>query len=80
MMVFIARAGLGGGANLVCTVLMLSLFTHVGLGRILGAELHLQLDNTTAENKNEVCPHQSAGPVHPCTLSLAHTPTASYTW
>ena len=52
MMVYVARAALGGGANLVCTVLMLSLFCHHRLGRPLGRSLHLQLDNTTAENKN----------------------------
>ena len=54
MMVYVARAGLGGGANLVCTVLMLALFCHNRLGRPLGRSLHLQLDNTTAENKNNV--------------------------
>ena len=53
-MVYVASAALGGGANLVCTVLMLALFCHVRLGRPLGRSLHLQLDNTTAENKNTV--------------------------
>jgi len=52
MMVFIARTALGGGGNLTATVLMLSLMHHVKLGRELGDSLHLQLDNTTAENKN----------------------------
>ena len=52
MMTYVARACLGGGANLVCTCLMLALFCHVRLGRPLGNEFHLQLDNTTAENKN----------------------------
>lgn len=52
MMAYVARSCIGGGANLVCTVLMLTLFCHVRLGRPLGDELHLQLDNTTAENKN----------------------------
>ena len=51
MMVYIARACIGGGPNLVCTALMLSLFCHLELGRPLGHVLHLQLDNTTAENK-----------------------------
>lgn len=52
MYVFLAREALGGGPNLVCTVLLLSLRTHVELGRPLGTKLHLQLDNTSAENKN----------------------------
>lgn len=51
-MVYVARAALGGGANLVCTVLVLALAAHAALGRPLGRQLHLQLDNTTAENKN----------------------------
>ena len=38
---------------MVSTVLLLSLMRHVELGRPLGARLHLQLDNTTAENKNK---------------------------
>lgn len=53
MFVFVARAALGGGANLICTVLMLTLSAHVVLGRPLGKRLHLQLDNTTSENKNK---------------------------
>lgn len=52
MYVFLARDALGGGPNLVCTVLMLSLRAHLDVGRPLGTKLHLQLDNTTAENKN----------------------------
>lgn len=52
MLVYIARVGLGGGPNLVCTVLYLTLMMHVQLGRPIGRRLHLQLDNTTAENKN----------------------------
>lgn len=52
MHVFLAREALGGGPNLVCTVLLLSLRAHIELGRPLGTKLHLQLDNTTAENKN----------------------------
>ena len=51
MMAYVARTCVGGGANLVCTVLMLALFCHVKLGRPLGTVLHLQLDNTTSENK-----------------------------
>ncbi|KAL3894263.1 MAG: hypothetical protein SGPRY_013857, partial [Prymnesium sp.] len=53
MMAFVARIALGGGANLVATVLILTLVKHVEIGRPLGAKLHLQLDNTTAENKNK---------------------------
>lgn len=52
-MVFIAHAALGGGPDLVCTVLMLTLAAHVALNRPLGRRLHLQLDNTTSENKNK---------------------------
>lgn len=52
MHVFIAHAAIGGGANLVCTVLLLTLLKRVELGRPLGSILHLQLDNTTGENKN----------------------------
>lgn len=52
MMVYLCRVSLGCGANLVCTVLFLSLMTHNELGRPLGRRLHLQLDNTTSENKN----------------------------
>lgn len=52
MYVFLAREALGGGPNLVCTVLLLSLRAHIDLERPLGTKLHLQLDNTTAENKN----------------------------
>lgn len=52
MYVFLAREALSGGPNLVFTVLLLSLRAHINLGRPLGTKLHLQLDNTTAENKN----------------------------
>lgn len=52
MMVYLCRVSLGCGANLVCTVLFLSLMTHYELGRPFGRRLHLQLDNTTSENKN----------------------------
>ena len=51
MMAYIARTCIGGGANLVCTVMMLALFCHHKLGRSLGHVFHLQLDNTTSENK-----------------------------
>lgn len=52
MLMYVARAALGGGPNLVCTVLLLTIVTHISLGRPLGRRLHVQLDNTTAENKN----------------------------
>lgn len=52
MYVYIAREALGGGPNLVCTVLCLSILEHIHMGRPLGTKLHLQLDNTTSENKN----------------------------
>lgn len=52
MMVYLCRVSLGCGANLVCTVLFLALMTHAESGRPLGRRLHLQLDNTTSENKN----------------------------
>lgn len=52
MYVYIAREALGGGPNLVGTVLLRSLRAHIDCGRPLGNKLHLQLDNTTAENKN----------------------------
>lgn len=54
MLAYIAHMALGGGPNLVATVLLLTLAHHVEAGRPLGARLHLQLDNTTAENKNNV--------------------------
>lgn len=52
MYVYLAREALGGGPNLVGTVLVLSLHAHIEYGRPMGTKLHLQLDNTTAENKN----------------------------
>lgn len=51
MNMYIARAALGSGANLVCTSLILALMKHVELQRPLGRCLRLQLDNTTSENK-----------------------------
>ena len=54
MQVYIAASPLGGGPNLVCTVVMLALQKHLSIGRPLGMKLHLQLDNTTSENKNRV--------------------------
>lgn len=52
MLASVARAALGGGANLVCTVLMLCLMSMMERGASIGARLMLILDNTTGENKN----------------------------
>lgn len=52
MLATVARVALGGGPNLVCTVLMLCLMAMVERGHPLGARLMLVLDNTTGENKN----------------------------
>lgn len=52
MLATVARVALGGGANLVCTVLMLCLMSMVERGATIGARLMLILDNTTGENKN----------------------------
>lgn len=52
MLATVARAALGGGPNLVCTVLMLCLMAMTERKATLGARLMLVLDNTTAENKN----------------------------
>ena len=49
--VFVAHESVGGGPNLVATVLYLSLLAHVASGRPLGRKLVLQLDNTCGENK-----------------------------
>lgn len=52
MLATVARIALGGGPNLVCTVLMLSLMAMMEKGHPIGARLMLVLDNTTGENKN----------------------------
>ena len=49
--IFIAHESVGGGPNLVATVLYLSLLAHAASGRPLGKTLVLQLDNTCGENK-----------------------------
>ena len=55
LMAYVTRDGLGGGANLSCTLVYLGLINMVRLRRTLGLRLHLLLDNTTATNKcNEV--------------------------
>ena len=51
MFAFVARAALGGGPNLTCTVLMVVLSRLVASGFTLGLRLMLVLDNTTGENK-----------------------------
>ena len=50
---YVARDALGGGPNLVCTCLLLSLFQMCAEGIPLGRRLFLTLDNTTGENKCE---------------------------
>ena len=51
MFAFVARAALGGGPNLVATVLMVVLGRLAASGYHLGLRLMLILDNTTGENK-----------------------------
>jgi hypothetical protein len=51
MFAFMARAALGGGPNLVATVLLCVLAELVASGVVLGSRLMLILDNTTGENK-----------------------------
>lgn len=53
MRAYVARAGLGAGANLSCTVMYLTLMAMVGVGRQLGATFNILLDNTCADNKND---------------------------
>eukprot|EP00965_Chrysotila_dentata_P058892 1954624-Pleurochrysis_carterae.AAC.1 len=52
MSVYVVRAGLGSGPNVVLTVLMHALFSLAGSSRPFGFRLHLQLHNTCGENKN----------------------------
>jgi hypothetical protein len=52
LMAFIAHESIVGGANLVATTLYETLSYRVRNGFGLGESLHLQLDNTTSENKN----------------------------
>lgn len=55
MLCFIAHQRLGGGANLSCTCIYLTLLHMVEHGHTLGSRLQLLLDNTCSENKcNEV--------------------------
>jgi hypothetical protein len=48
---YVAHAAIGGGANLVATVIYLTLHAHVQSGRPLGSNLLVQVDNTCGENK-----------------------------
>ena len=52
MMAYVTRAGLGSGSNLACTVLYLALNFMVQNGRVFGSKLHILLDGTAADNKN----------------------------
>ena len=52
MYAYMTRHGLGTGPNLSCTVLYLTLLQLVKDGRSLGAHIHVLLDNTTGDNKN----------------------------
>lgn len=54
MLASVARVALGGGPNLVCTVLMLCLTSMMDRGIPIGGKLMLILDNTTGENKNTI--------------------------
>ena len=49
---FMSRHGLGSGPNLSCTCLYLTLLSIVRSQRALGAHIHILLDNTTGDNKN----------------------------
>lgn len=49
---FVARDGLGSGANLSCTVLYVTFLAMVAAGRTLGSSFNVLLDNTSADNKN----------------------------
>jgi hypothetical protein len=51
MRVYFAHEAIGGGPNLVLTVLYLTIRAHIKSGRPLGRVLHIQLDNTCGENK-----------------------------
>eukprot|EP00965_Chrysotila_dentata_P192494 6175206-Pleurochrysis_carterae.AAC.1 len=52
MSLYVVRAGLGSGPNVVITVLMHSLMSLAQSSRPFGTRLHVQLDNTSGENKN----------------------------
>ena len=48
---YLVHESVGGGANLSCTCIYLTLLDAHKAGRPLPEELHLQLDNTVGENK-----------------------------
>jgi hypothetical protein len=48
---YLVHESVGGGANLSCTCIYLTLMDAHKAGRPLPEELHLQLDNTVGENK-----------------------------
>ena len=53
MAAYVIHDSCGGGGAVTCTVLILILLCHARSTRPLGDMLHVQLDNTAAENKNE---------------------------
>lgn len=52
MLAFVSREGIGSGGDLSCTVLYLGLIHMCRAGRQMGRRLHVLLDNTAADNKN----------------------------
>lgn len=57
MLAYVTREGVGSGGDLSCTVLYSGLMHMHAAGRQLGRRLHVLLDNTAADNKNnEVIP------------------------
>ena len=52
MVTYLARAGLGSGANLSCTLMYLSLMKLAKSSRGLGSRYNLLMDNTSGDNKN----------------------------
>ena len=51
MSCYVVHESVGGGANLNCTCTYLTLIDALKSGRPIPEEIHLQLDNTTGENK-----------------------------
>lgn len=52
MLCFLAHTRLGGGGNLSCTCLYLTLLHMADKGLQLGSQLTILLDNTTGDNKH----------------------------
>ena len=52
MLAYVTRDGIGSGGDLSCTILYLGLMRIHASGRQLGRRLHVLLDNTAADNKN----------------------------